>query len=69
MKIIKALAGVTFVVGMFLIMTAVGTDDFYVMELQQAHTMNFGQVVLGLIMCVPFPVINHVGGANDRKAV
>lgn len=62
MKHIKTLAIIAFLVGIILIFGAVGTDDFYVMELHQDHVLNWWQVVTGALLCVPLPLINEWWG-------
>ena len=60
MKKIKALAMIAFLVGIILIFGAVGTDDFYVMEMHQAHTLDWKLLIIGFLLCVPFPVVYGV---------
>lgn len=57
MKYIKVIATVAFFIGLILVFCAVGTDDFYEMELHQPHTLNYTQIIIGLLLCIPFPVI------------
>lgn len=62
MKTIKKLACLAFVIGMVLIFGAVGTDDFYVMEMNQIHALNWWKFVAGIACCIPLPIINEWWG-------
>lgn len=62
MKTVKNLACLAFVVGIILIFGAVGTDDFYVLELHQEHVLCWWQILLGGALCLPLPIINDVWG-------
>ena len=53
MKIMKNLVGIAFVIGLILIIGAIGTDDFYLMELHQAHDLEYGKIIIGCTMCLP----------------
>lgn len=62
METIKKISCVLFVVGIILIFGAVGTDDFYVIEMHQEHAIEIWQILLGIALCVPLPIINDVWG-------
>jgi len=62
METIKKIACFTFLIGIILIFGAVGTDDFYVIELHQAHTLCWWQVLLGFALLLPLPIINDRWG-------
>lgn len=60
----KIFSAIVFVAGMLLIIGAVGEDDFYLMELQQAHSLNWIQILLGILMQIPFVI---VANCEDKK--
>ena len=60
MKVIQIIAAAAFVVGFILIVGAVGTDDYYVMELHQMHTLQMWQIVKGLLLCMPAMTIGRI---------
>lgn len=62
METIKKISCVVFVVGIILIFGAVGTDDFYVIEMHQAHALNWWQIFVGCVCLLPLPIINETWG-------
>ena len=65
----KVIACIAFLIGLALVICEVSTDDFYVMQLHQDHTLNWLQIVIGILMCIPFPVVvNKEDKYGSRKA-
>lgn len=60
MKALKIISGIIFAVGLLLIIGAVGQDDFFTMELEQAHAMNWIQIIIGMLMALQFVVVKKV---------
>lgn len=60
----KIFSVIVFMAGMLLIIGAVGEDDFYLMELQQAHSFNWIQILIGFLMQIPFVI---VANREERK--
>lgn len=56
MKTIKIAAGIAFALGFILILGAAGASDM-AMEMQQAHNINWLQILGGLILMLPLPII------------
>lgn len=57
MKTLKTAAGIAFAIGFILILGAAGASDM-ANELQQVHTTNWIQIIGGLILMMPLPIIN-----------
>lgn len=57
MKTLKILSGIICAIGMVLIIGAIGQDDFNTMVLQQAHTTNWIQIIIGFLMMVQLPLV------------
>lgn len=68
MKVLKILFGIMLAVGMVLIIGAVGQDDFVTTELEQAHSLDWIQIIIGFLMMFPFVIIN-VRKRHDRKRI
>lgn len=56
MKRIKTLAGIAFAIGFILILGAAGASDM-AMEMQQAHQVNWLQIIGGMVLMMPFAII------------
>ena len=67
MKVIKILFGIMLAVGIVLVIGAVGADDLAV-ELDQAHSLDWIQIIVGFLMMLPFVIIN-VRKRHDRKRI
>lgn len=66
----KVIAVIACLIGFGLIICAAGTDDYYVMHLHQEHSLNWLQEVIGILMCIPLPVIlNKEGEHGSGKTV
>lgn len=60
MKALKIIAALSFMIGFMLVAGAIGTDDFYTMELHQQHALQLTHVIIGLLMCLPVVLISKV---------
>lgn len=58
----KKIAMIAFALGLFLVICAVGSDDFYVMELHQAHAFDWKLCIFGIMLCLPMPIISLLNG-------
>ena len=66
----KVIACIAFLIGLALVICEVSTDDFYVMQLHQEHTLNWLQIMIEILMCIPLPVLLNKEGKHDtRKTV
>lgn len=50
------------VIGMFMVIGAIGTDDFFIKVLKQEHTLQIGRIIIGLILCAPLPIMGYLDG-------
>ena len=60
MKALKILTMVMFSIGFMLMAGAIGTDDFYVLQLHQPHSFQWLQAVIGMMLCLPVLIIDKV---------
>lgn len=56
MKTIKTAAGIAFALGFILVLGAAGASDM-AMEMQQAHNINWLQILGGILLMLPLPII------------
>ena len=57
MKALKIIFGIICASGFFLIIGAIGQDDFNTMVLKQAEPINWIQLLIGFLMVLPMPII------------
>lgn len=62
MKIMTVLEYVAMIIGLILVFGAIGTDDFYLMELHQAHDLEYVKIIIGVLMCLPV-ILHNVKGS------
>ena len=61
MRFIKTISAIAFALGVILIIGAAGTNDM-MNELQQPHSVNWLQVIGGLLLMLPLPIVNMKKG-------
>jgi len=61
MKAFKTVTMAAALIGIMLIVSAFGADDFYVMQHAQ-HTLAWDLIIYGVILCMPMLI---VGDRND----
>ena len=59
MKALKIIAMLAFIIGFIVIAGAIGTDDFYIMELHQPHTLDAVRIAAGMLLCFPILLVNN----------
>lgn len=50
------------VIGMIMVIGAIGTDDYFIKVLKQEHTLQVGRIIIGLILCAPLPIMGYLDG-------
>lgn len=50
------------VIGMIMVIGAVGTDDYFIKVLKEEHTLAVGQMLIGAILCAPLPIMGYLDG-------
>lgn len=61
MKAIKIIAGIAFALGLFLILGAAGASDMAI-KMHQAHQVNWLQLIGGVLLMLPLPILNMKKG-------
>lgn len=60
MRILKWITGILAAAGALIDFFLISNDDFYTMELHQAHDLNIKLLIIGTLMMVPFLIVSYI---------